>query len=115
MDRNDCASCESAGCDQFWEMFEALAPSDEEDYKISQKEMCSKWNAIMTIANPLNFNCSEVIAKHDLDNDTMLNGYEATILIYVEAIHSSQNATIKANQLNCSLCAPTVDIYHVYA
>ena len=114
-DGNDCASCENAGCEQFWEMFEALALSDEEDYKISQKEMCSKWNAVMTIANQLDFNCSEIFATYDRDNDTMLNGYEATILIYLEAIDSSQNATIKANQLNCSLCAPTVDIYYGYA
>ena len=82
-DGND-ASCESAGCEQLWEMFQALAASDEDDYKISPKEMWSEWNVIMTIANQLNFNCSEVIAKYDFDNDTMFKGYEATILIHLE-------------------------------
>ena len=111
-DGGDCQSCDSSICSTFWEYFDSTANSQTQDYKVSVQEACSLYvlgNTIENVSHELN--CTQFVYFYDQNNDTMLNGYETGYAFYLEVLDIDNQ--YKAQQTNCSLCAPTVATYYV--
>ena len=115
-DVGDCQECGGSGCYEFWYYFDAAANFDTYDYKISQLELCTHWDVIKRIMyhdREPQFNCSQTLVVYDLNNDTLLNPFEGLRMIYNEYDHSDAFVSLqRAEQINCSLCAPSVEIYY---
>ena len=111
-DGGDCETCDSSLCFLFWEYFDNVANTDNDgfDYLVTQSESCQHWETITAFFGEPIWNCSQFVSEYDRNNDTMLNGYEATAAILLLADDLSQK---KAWQLNCSICAPDVATYYL--
>ena len=110
-DNGECESCDSSLCKDFWTYFDYAANSQTQDYKLSQSETCHQWwNIINNLFNFAQKNCTQFFQTNDLNGDLYLNAYESITSFYV-ALNGVQSQN-KALQINCSLCAPTVDVYY---
>ena len=113
-DGGDCKDCGSSGCFQFWYYFDTAANFYTYDYKISQSELCVHWDLLKTVLSvEPKYNCNKTVIAYDLNNDTLLNPYETFIMAYHEYGYTDAFDSLgRAEQINCSLCAPSVQIYY---
>ena len=111
-DGGDCQGC-SQICEEYWYIIELGANFYTTDYKISQAELCVRWDVVVALlGREPTYNCNDSVIAYDLNNDTLLNAYEAVILLYHEYEDQSHANLYKAEQINCSLCAPSVEVYY---
>ena len=117
---NDCQNCDSSyGCDIVMEYFSFIANSITDDYKVSSDELCNLWDILPPLIQTFDadwdadvdgwnyLNCSTVLTQYDRNGDDKLNAYETQLLVFNHTLYGA-----KVKQMNCSFCAPTVDIYY---
>ena len=110
-DGGECLECGKSICVTFWFYFDSFANSVTEDDKISLVELCNFWDVIGGFVGDLYAgNCTQFFDEYEISNDSQLNGFETIRGIYM-IVYQEDDYT-KANQINCSLCASTVDAYY---
>ena len=111
-DGGDCNGCsQDSLCREFWQYFELAANSNVEDYKLSIDEACQWFDAFLLVIGGEDFpyNCSQTIKMLDQNGDNLVNGDEAVTAFFLPAF--DQRDEYRAQQLNCSMCAPSIDVY----
>ena len=118
-DGDDCNSCTGSGaynCDLGWDVFMTIANSTTYDHLISIDEGCNYWEYfqlldIFATENDYNYekasnNCTYGVLFFDQNGDQHWNFFEFQQLLLLD------ENTNKTNQINCSFCAPSVEIYY---
>eukprot|EP01084_Bolivina_argentea_P138239 243416_1 len=113
-DRMDCNRCDDESiCDTARTIFEWMT---EGDMVWSEQQICSKWDVLPGVNiqrdDPTKlYNCTQMMEWVDLDKNGVLNAYES-ILAYGGLWINEKQRTSKMYQVNCSLCAPSIETYY---
>ena len=123
-DGYDCLKCdEESICTLPLDYFGSYAIIDG-DYLMSQSEICYSWNIVSELLGDLfenldlydnySFNCSNMIEIFDVDGNNALNAYEVGTMLSLISFATGVGETIITRyfQINCSLCAPSVEEYY---
>ena len=110
-DGGECSECGNSICQTFWFYFDACANSETADEKASLSETCAFWDTITAfLGDSYTSNCTQFMYEFDLNSDLQLNGYETTRSLYMILFDTIDDT--KANQINCSKCASSADVYY---
>ena len=114
-DGGDCLECDDTGfCYIWWSYFASYSTSIDADYFLSKDEFCKGWFIIQTFVSQVaaHYNCTNIIPLIDIDGNGLLNAYEAQTVANIADFSDGVNE-FRYFQMNCSLCANTVESYYM--